>query len=260
MLTWPTDFNDKCTDLSDIMAVLTPTTWWMYCTDLTTSWLYWPQQHSGCTDLNNILDVLTSTTFWMYWSRQHSGCTDLNNILDVLTSTTFWMYWLQQHSGRTDFNNILDVLISTTFWMYWLQHSGCTDLNDIYLLTLISCLGLLVFGISLSHSFDVDFADGCMLDDGLGVVAADDTASSFLHTAWRLPRLIDVQRREPAQFRQVLPARPLMATNKTDRVSACRHERKDVVLSQISCSSKLPYHSKFVSNWILTSFEPCRVT
>ena len=129
-----------------------------------------------------------------------------------------------------------------------------------YLLTLISCLGLLVFGVSLSHSSDVDFADGFMLDNGLGVVAANDTASSFLLAAWRLPRLIDVLHWEPTQFRQVLPARPLMATNKTDQVSACRHERKDVVLSQISCSSKLPYHSKFISNWILTAFEPYWVT
>ena len=83
ILTWPTDFNDKCTYLSDIMAVLTPTTQWMSCTDLsiTTLWMYWPL---------NIMAVLTSTAFWMYWP-QHSGCTDFN-ILDVLTSMTY-IYW-----------------------------------------------------------------------------------------------------------------------------------------------------------------------
>ena len=237
----------RCTDLSDSKDVLTVTlqsytdvlTSTPLHTDLT-NWLQWqmylPQWHYGCTDSNHTMDVL-------YWPQHY-------NIMDVLTS---------QHHGCIDLNSILDVLTST-FWMYWLQHSGCTDLNDLYLLTLISCLGLLVFGISLSHSSDVDFADGFMLDNGLGVVAANDTASSFLLTARRLPWLIDVLHWELAQFRQVLPARPLMATNKTDQVSACRHERKDVVLSQISCSSKLPYHSKFISNWILTAFEPYWVT
>ena len=68
-------------------------------------------------------------------------------------------------------------------------------------LTSSSCLGFLVFGISFCHSLDVDFADGFMFNDWLGVVTTDHAARSFLNAARCLPRFIDVLCRELSKLR-----------------------------------------------------------
>ena len=142
------------------------TPWWHYgCTTSVTLQMYCPLWQYRYTNLSDITDVQTSVTVRMYWlwhdspiqmylpqchyrhadltnwlqwqmySPQWHGCTDPNHTMDVL-------YWPQhynimdvltsQHHGCIDLNNILHVLTSTTLWMYWLQHSGCTDLIDIF--------------------------------------------------------------------------------------------------------------------------------
>ena len=62
-----------------------------------------------------------------------------------------------------------------------------------------------MLSVGSSHSLDIGFVDGVMIHDGAGVVAADDTASGLLHTAWCFPRFIDVLRWELAQLGQVFP-------------------------------------------------------